>query len=470
VFKNAPAGLLYSGDAGFDGKTGSSRRYNQFAPRVGLSFDPGGDQKTVIRVAAGIAYDFPNVQIASTPATAPPFGNAITGVPGPAPFADPWSIYPGGNPFPGNFGGPDSAFVRGNYMAVEPDAKATTVYSWNASIQHQFGGDLLLSATYMGNQMRHIWGTKQLNPAVILNCGTGVAVSVCNTTGNVDARRISAITNPSAGGGLLSYVDSFDSGGTGNYHGLLLAMAKRMSRNVSFQANYTWSHCIADINAASWVGGVGLGLLDPNNRAFDRGNCQTMVATGLTQSLDRRHIANITAVYETPKISTGMVRRAVSDWRISTSIRANSGSFVTPTLGTDGQRIGAGGGTLRPNQIAPTPLTANHGSQCAGIATTCIAWLDPSSFQVAADYPVGSLPNLGRSSVPGPAFWQMDMAVSRIFRLKEAMSLEARGEAFNLTNAVRWGNPTLGRNSPQFGQILSAQDPRIMQLALKFVF
>jgi hypothetical protein len=72
--------------------------------------------------------------------------------------------------------------------------------------------------------------------------------------------------------------------------------------------------------------------------------------------------------------------------------------------------------------------------------------------------------------VPGPSFIQVDLAVSRIFRIKEGMTVEARGESFNLTNSTRLNPPTLARNNTQFGQIRSALDPRIMQVALKFFF
>ena len=70
----------------------------------------------------------------------------------------------------------------------------------------------------------------------------------------------------------------------------------------------------------------------------------------------------------------------------------------------------------------------------------------------------------------GPGFWQIDMALSRIFRVREGMSFEARGEAFNLTNSFRAGNVITAINNQNFGKILTAQDPRIVQLAVKFVF
>jgi hypothetical protein len=84
--------------------------------------------------------------------------------------------------------------------------------------------------------------------------------------------------------------------------------------------------------------------------------------------------------------------------------------------------------------------------------------------------PLGTFGNLGRSSVPGPGFFEIDMALSRTFRVGERMRLEVRGEAFNLTNSYRAGPVTTARNNQNFGQILTAQDPRIMQVALKLVF
>jgi len=88
---------------------------------------------------------------------------------------------------------------------------------------------------------------------------------------------------------------------------------------------------------------------------------------------------------------------------------------------------------------------------------------------------------MNRGNVPGPAFWQFDVAVTRNFRIAEHQKLQLRGEAFNLTNSFRAGvplpNPTAGGpgislalGSPNFGQITSALDPRIIQVAMKYVF
>jgi hypothetical protein len=62
------------------------------------------------------------------------------------------------------------------------------------------------------------------------------------------------------------------------------------------------------------------------------------------------------------------------------------------------------------------------------------------------------------------------MGLTRAFPVRENQSLEFRAEAFNLPNLVNLGPPQLTLTSGTFGQILSATDPRIIQLALKYVF
>ncbi len=470
VFPLAPLGLLYAGDPGVSGLSAVGRRFNQFGPRVGIAYDPTGDGKTSIRASVGVSYDFPNIQIMSTPTTAPPFGNAVTPN-GPLSFADPWSGVPGGNPFPTTTFGAASTFVKnGSYMAMQPDAKATTVYSWNFALQHQIGASWLVSATYMANEMIHIWGTKQLNPAVLLTCPGGAALTACNTTANTNSRRLASQINPIEGA-YLAGVDSFDSGGTGSYHALLLAAQKRMGRGVSMNFNYTWSHCISDLNAASYVGTIGAGYNIADNRRYDRGSCAATTGTNFAQSLDRRHLVNITGVLEAPKFSNRSMRLVASGWKLSASYRYQSGAFLNVTNGTDVTLNGSGTGIERPNLVLADTL-ATSSAACATLQF-CQPWLNKAAFAVPAP---GTFGNLGRQNVPGPTYFEIDAALSRIFPIKEGWTAEVRAEAFNLTNSYRSNAPGNATNIPtalnnaQFGVITTAADPRIMQLAAKFVF
>ncbi len=283
VFDNAPPGLLYAGDPGFPGKSGINNRYDQFAPRLGLAWDPRGDGKTSIRASFGMSYDFPNVMIYSTEATAPPFGDQTT-VTGPEPFATPFANQAGGNFLPVAFSANAPFTPAGTYVAVQPNMKATTIYNWNLAIQRQLTPNWFVSATYAGSETEHLWVSYQLNPGTLIPGAPIVAScpassTTQNCTANLQARRVISQLNPAIGK-FLGPVDQFDSSGTANYNALILLVHHTLAKHVSMDANYTWSHCIGDATQASTIGGAEAGLLEPNNRRFDRGNCQTSTLGG----------------------------------------------------------------------------------------------------------------------------------------------------------------------------------------------
>jgi hypothetical protein len=94
-------------------------------------------------------------------------------------------------------------------------------------------------------------------------------------------------------------------------------------------------------------------------------------------------------------------------------------------------------------------------------------WFDTSQFAVNAP---GTFGNSGRNILRGPRFFNTDIALIKDTRITEGTSIQLRAEAFNVFNNVNFNGPTTNRSSGQFGRITSAQDPRILQLALKFVF
>ena len=69
-----------------------------------------------------------------------------------------------------------------------------------------------------------------------------------------------------------------------------------------------------------------------------------------------------------------------------------------------------------------------------------------------------------------PGSIRIDMGLTRTFQIREGQSVEFRAEAFNLPNHVNPGNPSTTLTNTDFGTIRSAADPRIMQLALKYLF
>ena len=234
-----------------------------------------------------------------------------------------------------------------------------------------------------------------------------------------------------------------------SYHGLLASVKRQAARGVTIDANYTWSHCISDPFAAFFSSGTGnAGYINPDNRRFDRGNCTT-------SSTDRRHVFNLTAVAETPRFSNANLRAVATGWRLSPILRLQSGGYLTVTTVNDVALNGQA--SQRVHQILPDV----YGDKSVN------RYLNPAAFALPA---TGTFGNSGAATVLGPMYWQFDAALSRVFQVREDQRLEVRAEAFNVTNSMRMNDPVTNLNAGNFGKVISARDPRIMQFALKYVF
>jgi hypothetical protein len=316
-----------------------------------------------------------------------------------------------------------------------------------------------LKASYLGNNTIHLWTERELDPAVYIPgiCAAGqyglTAPGPCSTIGNTQARRALTQLNPAQGPyyGTLRYLDD---GGTASYNAFLISAEHRLGNNFFLLANYTWSHCIADPQTT----GLGNGsYTNPVNRRFDRGNCT---------AVDVRHNLNLSAVVQSPHYSKPALQRILGDWELAPIAVLRSGSFFTITSGVDSALNGIAG--QRPNQVLADPY-------CAHRSYTC--WLNGLAF---ATPPNGTFGNVGVNSLMGPGYFDVDLALSRRFPLKEKQYLELRAEAFNIENRVNFLNPSnpgyVGNasgsvlNNSNFGKILSDVSPRIMQFAVKYYF
>jgi Carboxypeptidase regulatory-like domain len=474
-FVNAPPGLTYPGDPGFIGKTGEQKQWNLFAPRVALAWDPTGEGKMVIRAGFGISYDYVAGELMVNSADAPPYGGTEIWS---GQFSNPYATNPGGNIYPYTVSKNAPFAPAGTYIYLPPNLKTPATEQWNLVIQRQFAKDWLVSASYIGSESYHLWDSYQMNPAVYIpgTCAAGqyglTKPGPCSTTGNQNYRRVFVLNHyPGTifpnGSPAFGYVDSFDDGATSSYNGLLLRLAKRFSQGFSMDANYTWSHCIGDLSIGDSTGNAGQGLAIPNDRNYDRSNCQSNEIGG-TFSADRRQIFNLTVVYQTPKFSNAWATKLFSNWQLAPIYSFKSAYWISAYLSTD-VALNGDSGNERPVQVLADPLCANPRPSC---------WINPAAFVSPAP---GTLSSLGRNNIPGPHYFGLDTSLSRDFRIHEAYTLQIRGDAFNLTNSFRAGIPlpllTAGASgvnttfgTPTFGQITSALDPRIIQLAAKFTF
>ena len=448
LFSNAPVGTLFPGDAGMpDGQAYYLGRKGEFAPRVGVIFDPRGKGQETIRAGYGLFYGTPPLFLSL--GTHSPYASPVAINNPPGGLSDPYTGSPTANPFPlpnplpTNVSFPAFGGGLGNFKL---DPKPMYMQQWNLAVQKQLPHDWLVSATYLGNRTVHLIMQEPLNYAVYIpgNCAAGqfglTAAGPCSNTANTNFRRLLYQQNPTAAG-LYGALNNFGDGANANYNGLLLSVQHRLTNNFTVLANHTWSHCLTENEIQLNGGGIGQ---DPLNRRAEYGNCLS----------DRRHVFNLTGVVKTPKFSSAWNRRLLGGWQEATIFTASTGGFSTVTVGTDNSLTA---NADRPNVVGN-----------AAIASPSIAqWFNTAAFVRGA---TGTFGNAGRGTILGPGAWNVDIAVSRSFPIIERQRIDFRAEAFNLMNHARFGNPTTAMNSPSYGQILSARDPRILQFALKYIF
>jgi hypothetical protein len=458
VYPGAPAGLYFPGDAGFPKKGVTNPRWLYLSPRVGLAWDVSGDGRMSVRASYGIAYDFSGASTFGGASSAPPWGfrttlNSVD-------LTNPWQNYPGGNPFPYDRRNPLFPTLTDYYYVQGYDSSSPRVHTWNLSLQRQLPASFVLSTSYLGNQAFHTWVGAAPNRAVYFPgsavngiCTSGKYVlrttGTCSTTGNTNLRRRLILENPVEGqyyGQLSVREDS----GTQNYHGMLISLQRRAASGVNFGANYTWSHCIGLDPNANGTGKSNNGYLDPNDRNFDMGNCDS----------DRRQVFNATAVASSPQFANRALHMLASGWQLSGIYRRSTGKFLTLTTGLDRVLSGTAG-NQRPVQILEDPY----------LDRDSLTYLNPKAFAQPA---LGTIGNMRTGNVEAPGTWQLDLGLSRTFQFKESQKLEFRAEAFNVTNSFRIANTIpsafTNLNNNTFGQINFAADARIMQFALKYAF
>ncbi len=441
VYPSAPAGVLFPGDKGFDtnGRP-SNTKLNDFAPRLGVVWDPKGNGRMTVRLSWGILYDMPHTLFAYGFSQAPPWA-AVINLPTVS-LADPWANYPGGDPFPFNLAKNATFPAFSSYTSYPLNIHVPYLQQWNLSVQKQIGANWLLSASYLGNSTIHLWAEAPLNAAVNVPGAT---------IGNQNQRRVLYLANP-AQGQYFGTVHQLDDGSTASYNAMLLSVQHRLASYFSVLANYTLSHCISG-PFTSELDGSGYG--NPANRNFDRGNCV---------GIDHRHLANFTALQEAPRFSDKWIRALASDWRFSEIISLQSGGFFSVASGVD-SALNANLGAQRPNYVGGDPYAS---PSCAATTQFCVPWLSTASFKPAA---TGTYGNLGAANIVGPGAFRFDMSLVRSFAVREKQKVEIRAEAFNLLNHYRPGNPAATLSTPaSFGQITAGGDPRIMQFAFKYIF
>jgi len=467
IFLNAPPGMFYPGDPenlfGPNGTSGMNKQLMSFAPMIGLVWDPLKDGKTVVRAGYGIFYDQNTVELNLATGQGPPWGGKVNLISPVGGLDDPYKGEAAGNPFPFVLSPNVPYSPYGTYDNFQTNTRVPYAQQWNFGIQRQIRNDWLISATYIGNEMVHLYSGVEQNPAQFLGLGActlnGVAYNPCSSTANTNQRRLLTLLNPKEGS-KIGFLDQWDDGGTRSYNGLLLSTQKRLSHNYTVTANYTWSHCIGDVsNSFLNVQSGGVGLYFADTRNGDRGNC-------VTHGNDIRHIANLTGLATVPKFSNAWMRRIASDWRGSATVNARSGPAFTVVSGVDR----ALSGVNITGQYASAVSSAVYGNQCmddlTGTSGKCF-WLDRAAFTAPA---LGTKGNLRPGTVFGPGNLTFNAGLTREFRIHERQTIEIRAEGQNVLNRTNFAPPSGDLNNANFGRIQGSGEARVMQFAVKYLF
>jgi hypothetical protein len=174
----------------------------------------------------------------------------------------------------------------------------------------------------------------------------------------------------------------------------------------------------------------------------------------------RRHRFVASWVYELPGPQNGVLGNVIGGWQVTGIFQAQSGEPLTIGSGRDNAGWGLGNDSNRAIRTGQ-PFEAPAGSPET-------VWFNPAAFAVN---PNGTFGETRRGEYFGPGDKTVDLGLFKNFRISGDMNVQFRAEFFNAFNTVNWGNPGTSVASPaSFGRITSADDPRIMQFGLKFVF
>ncbi len=407
-----------------------------FAPRIGIAWDPWGDGKTAVRAGFGIFYDeiLPKYYFFSGSLN-PPFTTrtSITNPPFPI-------ITQGFDP---------NAPIRAQLQTVNFDLQTPYIVQYNLSIQRQLPGNIDLTLAYAGSRGNHLIriGDANLAPESIVN---GV-----KTYNPAAGRR-----NPNFTGIWQRVTD-----GQSFYNSAQVSLIKRHSAGLRAQLSYTFSRTVDDssgINSQDFGNNVQY-VLDWYDRTIDRG----------LSAFHVKHNLTFNWTYDLPfgRNLTGLAGALVKGWQLNNITTIRSGVPFTVRLGFN-----------RSGNLNTTSFSANErpslktGSSSNPILGGPDRYFDVTAFELP---PANTRGTLGRNTLIGPGLVSVDASLGKSFSLGEARSLLFRAEVFNLPNHPNFAMPSgqivftnaQSAIAPTAGRITSTvTTSRQIQLGLKLTF
>ncbi len=484
VFPNAPAGIVFPGDPGVPRSLAPTGDAN-FGPRVGAAWTPKflGAGKTSVRASWGQFYTPIEGLSAAIMSANPPYGYTYTSAV-PTMFDNPWVAAADGSSLQGSHGArfPLQAVPYGaskahpvasvdwtqfepftGIPAVAPDDVTPYAEDYLLCVERQLGGNTVLDVSYEGTQAHHLLTLIEANPGDPALCLSLSQVS--------EVAAGSATCGPFGESGVYTRANGQVVSGTrtrfspafgsvtwqktiGNSHdnGLEVDL-KHQGSTFGYNLAYTWSQSIDQGSSLS-------DPADPVNPGVSRGLS--------TFDLRQNFVAGYHAVLPVQRVLHGVggvPRDLAEGWEISGLTRVTTGFPVTLINNNDTSLLGT-----QPNGVN------NNGADQLNFT--------PGALDLRGSPRDGTAFNTGRFSLPvlgqfgnarqrffhGPGSDDTDLALEKDTPLPEGRELELRAEAFNVLNHAQFfgaGSVQGNIGSADFGQIVSAAPPRLMQLSAR---
>ncbi len=476
VYPGAPEGLVFPGDRGIP-RTLAPTKYTNFAPRLGLAYSPkfqngllekifGSSGTTSVRAGYGAFYTAIEGLSAGIMSANPPYGYDYNSSAPPlltTPFVAAATGQSTGQPFPSpipaygaSASHPNTTVEWSKYDPITgvpaffPRNVSPYTESYTLSLQRQIAANTLVSVGYVGNQAHHLLVLQSANPGNPQLCLKTPGCGPFSETG---------VTGPfSSQFAAVTYQKTI---GNSNYNALEVNL-RHKDGALEFMVGYTYSKSIDQSSSLAEpvypvaVDASGTEIGPSLNRAISAFDMTHNFVASYRYQLPFGHL------FENHEWMT-------KGWVVSGITRFSTGFPVTLFNNNDTSLLGTipnginNNGVDTPN-VVPGNLEINN---------------DPRNGRPAFNTSLFSLPALGQIGTArrrffyGPGISNFDMALEKDVRLSESRSLEFRMEGFNVFNHAQFYGPAAVNgniSSANFGQVVNAASPRLVQLAAKFFF
>lgn len=377
-----------------------------FQPRVGFAWDIFHNGKTVLRSGYAYQTDEPITGVVTGLASNPPFALPISVVT-PTTFAN----------LPASFNGTPASISP---LFVNPNFKNANIQSWNLNVQQQLTRTTSMMVGYFASKGTHLEDDINVNQTTVLGQVKAGNINPAKGNPNLPFQALSPNSPILPGVGLASSITERSSGSNSSYNSLWVTFTQKATHNLQFNTSYTYSHSIDDVSRNE--GGVF--FQNSNNIALNRAS----------SDFDARHRLVANAIYDLPGNRNN---RFLGGWEVAPIVSLQSGNPFSISVSNSAQINGVAN-SIFPNVSAPLQTSGNPLGQF--IANPGVLSSPGNNFG-----------NLGRNSIIGPAFLNMDLGLAKNTKITEKMNLQLRLDAFDLFNHPNYGQP-----GPQAGGYLTA--------------